>query len=185
MWFIGWAIPFIIGLAIWAILLLVIPPSFLTRFIFGLVLALWLLLMLPIALWIPAFYSSIEYIIDIDSVKGKKGVFWRKSVTVPFTKITNIDITQGPLQRIFSIGTIHVQTAGAGGPQGTQSELRLLGIRNLDGIKDATMEKVRSYTVSRVEQLKENVAQESDSQILERMLKELTAIRRALENKQA
>lgn len=183
MWFIGWALPFAIGSALWLILLLVIPPSDCPRFIFGLVLALWLLLMLLIALWISAFYSSIEYIIDSDSIKGKKGVFWRRRVTVPFTKITNLDITQGPVQRIFDIGTIHVQTAGAGGPQGTQAELKLLGIRDLDEVKDTIMEKVRGYAISRVDQLEEKVVQESDSQILERVLKELTAIRKVLENK--
>ncbi|MFQ5917784.1 MAG: PH domain-containing protein [Candidatus Binatia bacterium] len=71
--------------------------------------------MVPILLWIPAFYKSLEYIIDSDSVKIRKGVFWRKRVAVPYQKITNVDITQGPVQRMFNIGTIHVQTAGAGG----------------------------------------------------------------------
>lgn len=138
-----------------------------------------------ILLWIPAFYKSLEYIIDSDSVKIRQGVFWRKRITVPYTKITNIDVTQGPIQRIFNIGTIHVQTAGAGGAPGAQAEIRLLGIRDTDGLKDTIMEKIRGYTISEHEEVKKEVVQESDSEIFRHMLKELTAIHEALEKRQS
>lgn len=93
-----------------------------------------LLLVLP---YMPAYFRSLEYRIDDQSVSGKKGVFWKKTTTIPFQKITNIDITQGPLQRYFGIGSIHCQTAGAGGSQGARAELVLQGIRDLDGTKAA------------------------------------------------
>ena len=180
MWFIGWAIPFVIGLTVWVVLLLVVG-----KLALGLCLVGWLILMSLILLWIPAFYKSLEYVIDSDSIKAKRGVFWRKRVTVPFTKITNIDVTQGPVQRMFDIGTVHVQTAGAGGPQGAQAELKLLGVRDLDEVKDTIMERARGYTISGADETKEKIVQESDLQILERMLKELQAIRKVLENKQS
>jgi len=175
MWFICWAIPFVIGLTVWTVLLLVVEPL-----IFGLCLVGWLILMFLIVLWIPAFYNSLEYVIDIDSVRARAGVFWRKRVTIPFNKITNIDITQGPIQRIFDIGTVHVQTAGAGGQQGAQAELRLLGIRQLEEIKDAIMERTRDHSVPDSDRIKEN-----DYQILGRVLEELTAIRKVLERKRS
>jgi uncharacterized membrane protein YdbT with pleckstrin-like domain len=134
-----------------------------------------------ILLWIPAFYKSLEYVIDSDSIKMKKGVFWKKNVTVPFTKITNLDVTQGPLQRMFRIGTIHVQTAGAGGPQGTQAELKLLGVRDLNGLKNTIMERLGGHVVSRPDEVKEETVEASSSEIFGRMLKELTAIRKVLE----
>ena len=68
--------------------------------------------------WIPAAYKAVGYYIENDSIKMVGGVFWRKQVTVPNKKITNIDITQGPFQRFLNLGTIHLQTAGAGGQQG-------------------------------------------------------------------
>jgi len=180
MWFIGWAIPFVIGLTVWIVLLLIVDTV-----IFSLCVVGWLTLGSLILLWIPAFYKSLEYVIDSDSVKMKKGVFWKKRVTVPFTKITNLDVTQGPVQRVFDIGTIHVQTAGAGGPQGAQAELKLLGVRDLDEVKDTIMERVRGYTILRPDEVKEKVVEESDSGIFGRMLKELTAIREVLEKKQS
>jgi hypothetical protein len=179
LWFIVWAIPFVLGLILWVVLLLTID-----KFIFGLCVVGWLILMVPILLWIPAFYRSLEYVVDSDSVKSKKGVFWRERVIVPYTKITNIDVTQGPIQRMLNIGTIYIQTAGAGGTQGAQAELTLLGVRDLQGLKDTIMERVRGYTISRPEEVKKEVVEESDSRTLRRMLKELTAIREVLEKKQ-
>ena len=179
MWFIGWAIPFVIGLTVWIVLLLIVDTVIFSLSVVG-----WLILGSLILLWIPAFYKSLEYVIDSDSIKMKKGVFWKKRVTVPFTKITNLDVTQGPVQRVFDIGTIHVQTAGAGGPQGTQAELKLLGVRDLDGLKETIMERIGGYTILRPDKGKEKIVEESDSEIFRRMLKELTAIRKVLEEKQ-
>jgi len=178
LWIIDWAIPFVIGLIV-----LVILALFVERVVFGICLAGWLIVMLLILLWIPAFYKSLEYVIDSDSVKAKAGVFWRKHVTIPYTKVTNLDVTQGPIERIFDIGTIHVQTAGAGGQQGAKAEQKLVGIRNLDGLKDTIMERIRDYTIAGLDKSKEAVAQEEGSQIFERILKELKAIRQVLENK--
>ncbi len=179
LWFVGWGIPFILGLALWVVLLFTVD-----KLIFGLCVVGWLILMMPILLWMPAFYRSLEYVIDIDCVRMKKGVFWRKRVTVPYPKITNVDVTQGPVQRMFNIGTMHVQTAGAGGPQGRQAELKLLGVRDLDGLRDTIMERVRGYTISRPKDVKKEVTEESDSEILWHMLKELTSIRGMLEKRQ-
>ena len=181
LWFVGWAIPFILGLALWVILLLFTVD----KLIFGLCAVGWLILMMPILLWMPAFYRSLEYVIDIDCVRMKKGVFWRKRVTVPYPKITNVDVTQGPVQRMFNIGIIRVQTAGAGGAQGAKAELRLLGVRDLEGLKDTIMERVRSYTISRSEEVKKEVVDESNSEVLRHMSKELTTIREVLEKKQS
>lgn len=182
MWFIGWAIPFVIGFTLLVFFLLVVD-----KLIFGLGIGIvaWLIIMLPILLYIPAFYKSLEYIIDGDSVKMRKGVFWRKRVTVPFTKITNIDVTQGPVQRIFKIGTVQVQTAGAGGTTGSQAEIQFLGIRDTEGLKDTIMKRVRGYSISEPEEARKEVVRESDSEIFRQMLKELNAIHKALEKKQS
>lgn len=178
LWIIYWAIPFIIGLIVCVVLALSVNTM-----AFGLCLAGWLIIMAPISLWIPAFYSSLEYAINTDSVKAKAGVFWKKHVTIPYTKLTNIDVTQGPIERMFDIGTIHVQTAGVGGPEGSKAELKLVGIRNLTEIKDTIMERTRGYMLSKAEQVAEKAPTEENSQIFQRILKELQAIRKALENK--
>jgi len=185
MWFIGWTVPFFIVLVLLVVFLAVIPPGEAEWLVLLLCLVGWLVVMGLILVWIPAYYKSLEYLIDSDSIKMKKGVFWKKNVTIPFTKITNLDVTEGPVQRMFGIGTIKVQTAGAGGQQGAQPELKLLGVRDLEGVKDSIMERVRGYTISGSSEVKEKAAEGGDSEILGRMLEELTAIREVLEKKRS
>lgn len=84
---------------------------------------------------------------------------------------------------MFNIGTIRVQTAGAGGTQGAHAELKLLGVRDLDGLKDAIMERVIAYASLKSEEVKKQIVDESDSEILRRILKELTTTRDVLEKK--
>jgi len=60
-----------------------------------------------------------------------------------------------------------------------------LGVRDLQGLKDTIMERVRGYTISRPEEVKKEVVQESDSVIFKKMLRELTAIHEALEKRQS
>ena len=110
----------------------------------------WLISLIIALIWVPAAYRAIEYFIQQDSVKMKGGVFWRKHVTIPNRKITNIDITQGPFERFLKIGTIHVQTAGAGGQQGQKAELKISGVREMGTIRDAIINNIIPSTVTGV-----------------------------------
>ncbi|MBU4450123.1 MAG: PH domain-containing protein [Actinobacteria bacterium] len=110
----------------------------------------WLISLIIALIWVPAAYRAIEYYIQQDSVKMKGGVFWRKHVTIPNRKITNIDITQGPFERFLKIGTIHVQTAGAGGQQGQKAELKISGVREMGTIRDAIINNIIPSTVTGV-----------------------------------
>ena len=106
--------------------------------------AVWLVSLIITIIWVPAAYRALEYHIEQDSVKMKGGVFWRKHVTVPNRKITNIDITQGPFERFLKIGTVHVQTAGAGGQQGQKAELKICGIKDVGVIRDTIINNINS-----------------------------------------
>jgi membrane protein YdbS with pleckstrin-like domain len=137
-----------------------------------------LLIMIPVGIWLPAYHRSIEYGIDSEAVRSKRGVFWKRVTTVPFHKITNIDITQGPVQRAFGIGTVHVQTAGAGGSQGGQAELLLQGIDDLEGVRDRLL--ARAVETGPDLEVKRTQAALHGSS--EPILEELSRIRRLLES---
>ena len=145
----------------------------------GIIIAACSAVMIPLLAWLPAFYKTLEYEVDEDSVNAKRGVFWKRYVTVPFTKITNIDVHQGPLERRFGLGTIHIQTAGAGGQQGGVAELRLAGIRDIHGVKELIAQRVKQQ--SRSMGGAPAAAGGSDSEILNKILIELGAIREVLE----
>jgi membrane protein YdbS with pleckstrin-like domain len=135
-------------------------------------------IMLPFLIWLPAYKKSLEYWLGEKSVKGKRGVFWKRIVTVPYEKVTNIDITQGPLQRAFGIGNLHVQTAGASASQGGGAELVIYGVRDLDGLRETIMDRIAS-----AEGQKPHHLEASQQDTLELMLDELRAIRRLTEDR--
>ncbi len=175
--FVVWSIVLAIGLVICIPFLLFIP-DYEGKLIFGILLIVFCVIMALYYIWIPAFFNTLEYSIDSEAVKMNRGVFWKKRITVPYNKITNVDVSQGPLQRKFGLGMIHVQTAGAGGAQGAQAELRMIGIKDFEGLKDIIMEGVRGFSSS---QFEKTTAEISDPDILESILEELRAIRRVLE----
>lgn len=41
-----------------------------------------------------------------------KGVIWRHRIIVPMSRVQHADVTQGPIQRLFGLGTLVVHTAG-------------------------------------------------------------------------
>lgn len=120
---VGLMLPFVFSLA--GVFTLLVGAPLLSYF--------FLTLTIPFALflfwWIRAFYNTLSYKITKDDVVWKGGVFFRKTSIVPYAKITNIDITQGPIERLFGISTIRLQTAGYSGPQ-ANAEIKLAGIEN-------------------------------------------------------
>jgi len=131
LWIITWVILLVIALIILAVLFLFTDIVFFI--VFG---SLSFIFLLGFIVWIPKAFKVLEYHLDEDGVKVRAGVVWKKFVTVPYQKITNVDITQGPLERHYRIATIHVQTAGAGGKQGEKAEIKLAGVREFDRIRD-------------------------------------------------
>jgi len=72
------------------------------------------------AFWIPKFYSSLEYLLTENDIIIERGVWWKHKGIVPYNRVTNIDVVQGPLSRRLGLGKISIQTAGfsAGGSSG-------------------------------------------------------------------
>jgi len=186
LWFIGWWIWFVAATTLWVLLLIFVPASEVPKWLWCLFLAVSLVVLGLVALWIPAYWRSIEYVIGTERVRSQAGVFWRKNVTVPFSKITNVDVTQGPLQRAFGVGLIHVQTAGAGGQQGARAELLLVGMRDLEGIRETIVERAHEHPAAQVvgEAGEVGGGQDSKTDVFGDILGELRAIRGLLEREQ-
>lgn len=53
----------------------------------------------------------------------RRGVWWRREIHVPRSRIQHTDVSQGPLERRFGLATLHVFTAGT-----ENAEVRLSGL---------------------------------------------------------
>jgi len=181
LWKLIWGIVFALGLLPGLVPAVLVP--FPASLVFWSYAGVWTIISLLILAWMEPFYRSIEYVIDEDAVGGKRGVFWRRRTMVPYEKITNVDVSQGPLERTFNIGKVHLQTAGAGGQQGAVAELRLVGIRDTEGVKETVMARVRAARSSGSQAAPASSATpgEGEGEVLAQILAELRAIRHALE----
>ena len=132
------------------------------------------------AFWIPKYCSSISYIFAEGEILAERGVWWKHKSTVPYNRVTNIDIVQGPISRRFGLGKVRVQTAGysATGGYGRVAEAAILGVKNFEEIREFIMNLVRGLRPVAVEAGVEAVAPEEATR---QMLAELRKIREILE----
>lgn len=64
------------------------------------------------ALWPTWEHRRAGYRILPDRIEQWSGVLWRRSVSVPISRVQYTDVKQGPLQRRYGIATLVVHTAG-------------------------------------------------------------------------
>ena len=69
-------------------------------------------------------YEMRYYIITDRSLRIREGVWTIRETTLTFENIQNLKIAQGPLQRLFGIHDLVVETAGGGGPGWRKAENR-------------------------------------------------------------
>ena len=141
-----------------------------------------LLVVIAIALyWIPRFHSSIKYVLDDDDITVTRGVWWKTKSVVPYNRITNINIYQGPISRRFGLAKLAIQTAGFSGVSSSghkTAEAELIGIRNFEEMKDTIIGMVKGIKPQAVEaEAETRPIRNLNDQILE----ELRRIRKAVE----
>jgi putative membrane protein len=59
-------------------------------------------------------WMSTSYAVDERGVHWRSGVLHTKSTTVPLGRIQGLDTVAGPVQRLFGVVALHVQSAGGG-----------------------------------------------------------------------
>ncbi|MFH1237493.1 MAG: PH domain-containing protein [Candidatus Aenigmatarchaeota archaeon] len=101
--------------------------------------------------WIPMYFKTISYRFNHSEMVWKRGVWFRKTGVVPYNRITNVDIDQGPVSRKLGIASIKVQTAGYSAPNARTSEIRIDGMTNFDEIRDVIITYVRGQKPIAVE----------------------------------
>lgn len=160
----------VIGVLPWYIPVLVFVPLAITA-----VITVPLVVILGFVMyWIPRYYKTIEYKLTDDEIVWQRGVWFKKTGIVPYNRITNVDVSQGPLARLLGIASVKIQTAGYSAPSGTtgKAELHVEGIEHYETLQNVIMEYVRGRKPSAVE-----TYENTEDQIL----KEVTRIREFLE----
>lgn len=80
-------------------------------------------------IWPPLYYRHLRYGVDDAGIVIQRGVLWRSRIALPRVRIQHTDVSQGPLQRRFGVGTLKLYTAGS-----SHTKIELEGLRHAEAI---------------------------------------------------
>lgn len=94
-------------------------------------------------------YDTMWYVITDRSLRTRRGVWVIAEHTITFENVQNVYIRRGPIQQLFGISSIVVETAGAAEGESANAftvgnKAIMEGIGNPEEIRDLIMERVRA-----------------------------------------
>jgi membrane protein YdbS with pleckstrin-like domain len=91
-----------------------------------------------------------HYIVTDRSLRVREGAMIVREMTITHANVQNLRVVQGPLERLFGISSLEVDTAGGGGAAkqaghgiGTGHTVRIAGIENAAEIRDTILAHLR------------------------------------------
>jgi uncharacterized protein len=130
-----------LGILAWLVPLVFLIPALWT-FIITVPL---LFLVILASLWIPWYHDTLVYTFSNDEIVWRRGVWFRQTGVVPYNRIMNIDLIQGPIMRRVGISTLKIQIAGHSKQSGTESEIRIEGADKPEELRDLIRGFVRGH----------------------------------------
>jgi membrane protein YdbS with pleckstrin-like domain len=96
-------------------------------------------------------YDTTWYVLSDRSLRVRRGIWVIRETTITFENIQNVTVRQGPLQRLFGIADVLVETAGGGGGMPKQQGAAVSahtglieGIAEAPAIRDLLTAKMRA-----------------------------------------
>ena len=111
---VGWIVSGVLGIASFAVVI----GSFAAGSWIGLMasMAVWLAANGALAWhfqrWPAISYRFVSYRVGEDGIEIRRGVHWREVTNVPRARVQHTDVSQGPIERRYGLGTLVVYTAG-------------------------------------------------------------------------
>ena len=133
--------------------------------------------------WIPAFHKSLLYEINDESITSSMGVFWKNKITIPVSKIANIETKQGPLQRRLKMGNLTIQAANENGIQAVSTEIQFVDIKMFEETKNEIMLRIKNVKTDQTIEVNSNQSEQSESEMLKNIIEEVKSIKKSIEGK--
>ncbi|UCF62158.1 MAG: PH domain-containing protein [Anaerolineaceae bacterium] len=140
-----------------------------------------LIWLIPSLAIIPGYYRSLRYEIRRDEVIVKAGVITKSVKHVPFRTVTNLKTKQDPLDRLFGLGALNIQTAGMSGQSGAEESL--VGLPIFEDVYDQVAGALRRFRGSMAPTQTEDEIEGGEHELLAAILTELKAIRDVIEER--
>lgn len=143
----------------------------------GIIFLSWIITAPIVVLWI----KNLEYMIEDDRIIIHKGILTKVRKNIPYRAITDFILHRSLYDRFLGIASIRIQTAGQT-QTATGYEGNMAGLINWEELHQNLREKIKHlHPISESLTTQEKPPARPDQNTLELILKELKAIRKALE----
>lgn len=65
--------------------------------------------------WPNIEYKHTSWRVTEVGMEIRRGVLWKHRIAIPLARVQHVDVSQGPIQRMFDLGTLTIHTAGTSG----------------------------------------------------------------------
>jgi uncharacterized protein len=102
-----------------------------------------LILLVAPLLFVAPYFRSLRYEILDDEVIVIAGILTKSVKHVPYRTVTNLKVTRGPVDRLFGLGSLAIQTAGMSGTTG--AEENLVGLSDVQDVYEEVAARLRRF----------------------------------------
>ena len=119
--------------------------------------------------WTQKYYETVEFELDEDYVHSIRGVWWRRESRIPYYRVNDVILRQGPLQRMLGLANLDFHTAALGGRTRPEVTFFQLEAEKAEELRNEALKRIGILTGERRRAVEEQ------------MLEELRRIRKLLE----
>lgn len=129
-------------------------------------------------IWSRLYFGTVQYHMNDNEITWKRGVWFHSTGIVPYNRMTDVNIVQGPVMRKFGISHLRIQTAGTSSNK--VAEISIEGMNRAEELRAVIIDHMRGKTVAGGATV--GVVEEPTTDISE-LLSEVKEIRKLLESK--
>lgn len=89
-------------------------------------------------------YQNFRYQLQDNQIVIERGIIWKRHVSIPYSRIQNIDIIRGPISRYLGLSDIQIQTAGISGAMLVEGRIPAVSPEEAENIKNEVLSKLKS-----------------------------------------
>lgn len=81
-------------------------------------------------------WLKLEYRVGRDEIRIDTGLISRQSRVIPFDRVTDIDIEQGPVHRLLGLATVRFETGASAGRKGEDGVLETIALARAEALRE-------------------------------------------------
>jgi len=81
-------------------------------------------------------WLKLEYRVGADELRIDSGFLSRNSRAIPFDRVTDVDLEQGPLHRLFGLARVRLETGASAGAKNEDGVLETIALDRAEALRD-------------------------------------------------